>query len=97
MSAATTAVAEYNLLTVQSSPPVGIVITSSTGDGGTTNYTVTGVAYGTIVNLVAPATDPARYTFCTGRRTAWRWPTGAKTITSTMHVPMTAVAVYRAK
>ena len=32
-------------------------------DGGTTNYTVTGIAYGTSVNLQAPATDPSGYTF----------------------------------
>ena len=64
---ATTAVAVYTLnsytLTVQSTPPTGIVITSSTGHGGTTNYTVPSVAYGTSVNLAAPATDPAGYTF----------------------------------
>ena len=44
MTAATTAVAQYTVnnyaLTVQSTPPTGIVVTSSTADGGTTNYTV---------------------------------------------------------
>ena len=62
-----TAVAQYTLngytLTVQSTPPTGVVIGSSTGHGGTTNYTMTGVAYGTSVNLQAPATDPTGYTF----------------------------------
>ena len=48
--AATTAVAQYTLntytLTVQSTPPTGLSIGSSTGHGGTTNYTMPGVAPG---------------------------------------------------
>ena len=68
MDAAVTAVAEYTAnigyaLSVQSTPPTGQIITSSTFHGGMTNYTVAGVAYGTSVNLQAPATDPSGYTF----------------------------------
>ena len=63
MTAATTAVAQYTLntytLNVQSTPPTGIAVASSTGNGGTTSYTQTGIAYGASVNLQAPATDPA--------------------------------------
>ena len=55
MSAATTAVAQYTpntyTLTVQSTPPTGVAISSSTANGGTTNYTMPGLAYGTSVNL----------------------------------------------
>ena len=43
MDGATTAVAQYTLngyaLTVQSTPPTGLSIGSSTGHSGTTNYT----------------------------------------------------------
>ncbi len=49
-------------LSVQSAPPTGLSIGSSTGDSGTTNYTDV-VAYGASVNLQAPATDPAGYGF----------------------------------
>ena len=67
MTAATTAVAQYALnayaLNVQSTPPTGLSIGSSTGDGGATNYTIPVIASGASVNLQAPATDPAGYTF----------------------------------
>ena len=46
-------------LSVQSTPATGIAITSSTGDSGTTNYTVSSVPIGTSVNLAAPATAGA--------------------------------------
>ena len=94
-----TAVAQYTLntypLTAQSTPPSGVVITSSTGNNGTTPYTNT-VAYGTVVNLVAPATDPTGYTFqhWTQNGVATVLGTGPKSITFTMHMAMTAVAVY---
>ncbi len=99
MSAAITAVAVYTLntytLTVQSTPPTGIVITSSTGNNGTTSYTDT-VAYGTSVTLTAPATNPAGYNFdhWTQNGVAAVLGTGPKTITFTMHGTMTATAVY---
>ena len=48
---------------MQSTPPTGLSIGSSTGQGGTTNYTKAGVGYGTNVNLQAPAADPKGYTF----------------------------------
>ena len=98
MSAATTAVAQYTLntytLTVQSTPPTGIVITSSSADGGTTNYTKTGVAYGTSVNLQAPATDPAGYTFSHWTVNSLAQTAGQKSITLTMTAVVTAVAQY---
>src|SRR5208337_871950 len=62
VAANTTAVAQYTpnsyTLSVQSAPPTGPTIGSSTGFGGTTNYAVTGLAPGAGVNLVAPPTDP---------------------------------------
>ena len=67
MSADMTAAAQYTLndytLTIQSTPPAGLGVSSSTGDDGTTDYTVPSVPYGTIVNLQAPAVDPVGYTF----------------------------------
>ena len=82
-------------LTVQSSPPTGIAITSSTGDGGTTNYTVSSIPYGTgNVNLVAPATDPTGYTFSQWMLDGKRQPFGQKSITFPMTADATAVALY---
>ena len=98
MAAATTAVAQYTAntytLTVQSTPPTGLSIGSSTGDGGTTNYTVPTVAYGTSVNLQAPATDPAGYTFSQWTVNGAAQTAGQKSITFTMTAAMTAVAQY---
>ena len=56
MDGAMTAVAEYTAnagyaLSVQSTPPAGLRIASSTGQNGTTDYTKSGVAYGASVNL----------------------------------------------
>ncbi len=100
MSAATTAVAQYTAktytLTVQSTPPTGVVITSSTADGGTTNYTVSSVAYGTSVNLAAPATDPAGYSFSKWTVNGVAQTAGQKSITFTMAAATTAVAQYTA-
>ena len=100
MAAATTAVAQYTAktytLTVQSTPPTGIVITSSTADGGTTNYTVSSVAYGTSVNLAAPAADPAGYTFSKWTVNGVAQTAGLKSITFTMTAATTAVAQYTA-
>ncbi len=99
MAAPTTAIAEYTLntyaLTVQSTPPTGIAITSSTADGGTTNYTVSSVAYGTSVNLAAPATDPAgAYTFSQWTLNGVAQTPGQQSITFTMTAVATAVAQY---
>jgi len=44
-------------LTVNSSGASGVAITSSTGHGGTTNYSRTGLTSGTAVSLTAPATS----------------------------------------
>jgi hypothetical protein len=98
MTAATTAVAQYTLntytLTVQSTPPTGIVIASTTADGGRTNYTVSRVAYGTSVNLAAPATNPAGYTFAQWTVNGAAQTAGLKSITFTMTAATTAVAQY---
>ena len=98
LTAATTAVAVYTLnadtLAVQSAPPIGIVITSSTGDGGTTNYTVPSIVYGTSVNLQAPAADPAGYTFSRWAVNGAAQTAGQKSITFTLTAATTAVAQY---
>ena len=109
VSSAVTAVAQYTAnictLTVQATPPNGVVIASNTGDGGTTNYTAPGIAYGTIVNLTAPATDPVGYTFSqwmlngtaqTGgpQSIAFAVSADLKTITFAMSAGITAVAQY---
>ena len=98
MTAATTAVAQYTLntyaLTVQSTPPTGIAITSSTADGGTTNYTVSSVSYGATVDLAAPATDPTGYTFSCWTLNGTSQSAGQKEITTTMTAATTAVAQY---
>jgi hypothetical protein len=104
VSSDTTAVAQYTAntytLAVQSTLAAGVVITSSTACGGTTNYTAPGIAYGTIVNLAAPATDPAGYTFTqwtlTGGQQPIAFTTSAdlKSITFAISADITAVAVY---
>jgi hypothetical protein len=99
ITTATTAVAQYTLntyaLTVQSSPPTGIVIASDTGQAGTTNYTVPSVGYGTSVDLTAPATDPTGYTFSQWTVNGAAQTAGQKSITFTMPAAATtAVAVY---
>jgi hypothetical protein len=104
VSSDTTAVAQYTAntyaLTVQATPATGIVITSSTACGGTANYTTAGITYGTVVNLAAPATDPAGYTFSqwtlTGGQQHIAFTTSAdlKSITFAMSADITAVAVY---
>ena len=99
MDAAVTAVAHYTAntgytLSVQSTPPAKLVISSSTGQGGTTNYTMPGVAYGTSVNLQAPATDPAGYTFSQWTVNGAAQAAGQKSVTFTMDAAVTAVAQY---
>ena len=95
-----TAVAQYTLngytLTVQSTPPTGLSIGSSSGQGGTTNCTIPGIASGTSVNLEAPATDPAGYTFSQWTLNGAAQPDGQKSITFTMDAAVTAVAHYTA-
>ena len=95
-----TAVAEYTLngytLAVQSTPPTGLIIGSSTGQDGTTNCTIPGIASGTSVNLEAPATDPAGYTFSQWTLNGAAQPDGQKSITITMDAAVTAVAHYTA-
>ena len=99
MNGAVTAVAHYTsntgyALSVQSTPPTGLSIGSSTAHGGTTNYTKTGVAYGTSVNLQAPATDPTGYAFLQWTVNSAAQPLGQKSITLTMTAATKAVAVY---
>ncbi len=99
MKAARTAVAQYTLntyaLAVQSTPPTGVVIASSTGNNGTTSYSNT-VAYGTTVNLQAPATDPAGFTFSQWTVNGAAQTDGQKSITLAMDSAVTAVAHYTA-
>jgi hypothetical protein len=99
MDGAVTAVAKYNpgyTLSVQATPPKGLSIGSSTGQGGTTNYTTSGVAYGASVNLQAPETDPAGYTFSQWTVNGAAQTDGQKAITFTMDAAVTAVAHYTA-
>jgi hypothetical protein len=100
MRAATTATAQYVVntyaLTVQSTPPTRVVITSSSSDGGVTNYTLSSVAYGTSVKLAAPATNPAGYTFSQWTVNGAAQAAGQKSIAFTMTAAMTAVAHYTA-
>ena len=98
----TKAVAEYTPinypLTVQSTPPTGVGIVSISGDGGTTDYTVSGgVAYGTLVELAAPVTGgPVGYSFEHWTVNGTPQTTG-KTITFRMpEKAVTAEAVYTA-
>lgn len=86
-------------LTVTSTPPTGLSITSSTADGSTTPYTVPSLAYGASVNLVAPATDPPGYTFSqwTLNTSPGSYPLGQKSITfAMMGFAITATANYTA-
>lgn len=83
-------------LTVNSSGASGVQITSSTGHGGTTNYTKTGIASGTSVSLTAPqsptsgknfsswsgCTTPSAGTNCTVSMTANKTVTANYTTTS---------------
>ena len=101
MDAAVTAVAHYTAnvvytLTVQSTPPTGLSIGSSTGQNGTTNYTVPGIGYGASVNVEAPDTDPAGYAFSQWTVNGAAQPDGQKSVTLTMDAAMTAVAHYTA-
>jgi DNA-binding beta-propeller fold protein YncE len=101
MEGAVTAVAEYTanseyLLTVESTPPVKLDISSSTGQNGTTNYEVSGLTYGTSVNLQAPATDPAGHTFSQWTLNGAAQTPGEKSVTFTMDAAVTAVARYTA-
>ena len=100
MTAAATAVAQYTpsrcALAVQSAPPTGVVITSSTADGGLTNYAASGVEYGTSVTLQAPATDPVGYTFLEWTVNGVAQTAGRKSIAFTVSAAATAVAQYTA-
>ena len=93
----TTAVAGYipnYTLTVQSTPPTGVSIGSSTGDAGTTNYAVLAILQGTSVNLVAPATDPTGYAFSQWTVNGAPETSGQKSISFAMTADTTAVAQY---
>ncbi len=99
MDAAVTAVAQYTAnigyaLSVQSTPPTEAGHRFEHGPGGTTNYTKSGVAYGTSVNLQAPATDPAGYTFSQWTVNGAAQTAGQKSVTFTMDAAVTAVAQY---
>jgi hypothetical protein len=95
-----TAVAQYTLngyaLAVESTPPTGLGIASSTGQNGTTDYTVAGATYGTSVNLQASETDPAGYTFSKWTVNGAAQTAGEKSVTFTMDGAVTAVAQYTA-
>ncbi len=96
MTAGTTVVAVYVptcTLTVQSTPPTGVSVGSNTGNSGTTSYTCS-VGSGTSVNLQAPATDPAGYTFSYWTLNGAAQASDQKAITFTMTAATTAVARY---
>jgi hypothetical protein len=97
MSAATTAMATYGAinLSVQSTPPTGVVIESSTGHGGTTNYTLQRLASGSTVTLTVPDADPAGYTFYQWKIAGVAQLVGQKTIGFTISKATTVLAVYR--
>ena len=61
-----------------------------------TNYTVPDVMYGTSVNVQAPATDPAGYTFSQWTINGAAQSPGQKSVTFTMDAAITAVAEYTA-
>ena len=100
MTAARTAVAVYNpviptyTLTVNASGASGVIISSTTGHGGTTNYTKTGIASGTSVNLSAPTTDPTGYTFANWTLDGINQPAGQKSLSFSMTSDRTATAIY---
>ena len=101
MDGAMTAVAQYTAnvgytLSVQSTPPATLAISSSTGQNGTTNYTKAGIAYGASVNLQTPATDPAGYTFSQWTVNGAAQTPGQKSVTFAMDGIVTAVAEYTA-
>jgi hypothetical protein len=97
VSAATTAMATYGAinLSVQSTPPTGVVIESSTGHGGTTNYTLQRLASGSTVTLTVPDADPAGYTFYQWKIAGVAQLVGQKTIGFTISKATTVLAVYR--
>ena len=101
MTADTTAVAQYALngyvLTVESTPPAGLGIGSSTGHSGTTDYTIPGIEPGTSVNLQAPAADAGGlFTFTQWTLNGVAQSAGAPAITFTPAASTTAVAQYTA-
>jgi hypothetical protein len=82
-------------LTVESTPPTGVSITSSTADGGTTKYQKT-LSAGSPVDLQAPAIDPTGYTFSQWMLGTSAQPPGQKEIQFTLNQSQTAVAQYSA-
>jgi hypothetical protein len=97
LDTATTALASYAAinLAVQSTPPTGVVIGSSTGHGGTTNYSLQALASGTSVALTVPGADPAGYYFYQWKIAGAAQPVGQRTIGFTITAPTTVLAVYR--
>ncbi len=79
---------------MQSTPPTGLSIGSSMGEGYTTNYTIPGEECSPTVNLQAPATDPAGYTFAQWTVNGTAQTAGLKAITFGKDGPTTAVAQY---
>ena len=84
----------HSTLTVQSTPPTGVTIGSTMGEGYPTNYTIPGAECPTNVNLQAPATDPAGYTFSEWTVNGTAQTAGLKTISFVKTEPTTAVAQY---
>ena len=88
----TTASKTTYTLSVNSSGVSGVAITSSTGHGGTTNYTKTGLASGTSVTLTAPtASGGASFSSWTGCNS-----TSGATCTLSMTASKTVTAAYAA-
>ena len=102
MNAARTVTANYVLptftLTVNSSGATGVVITSGTGHGGTTNYTRT-ITQGTAVALTAPSTSGGQnfssWTGCdsVSGTTCNLTMNAARTVTANYTVPTHALTV----
>jgi uncharacterized repeat protein (TIGR02543 family) len=81
-------------LTVRSTPPKSVTISSTSGHGGSTDYTRSSIVQYSQVNLQAPTSDPAGYTFVRWTLGGVNQSAGQKSITFEMAANRTAEAVY---
>jgi len=81
-------------LTVRSTPPKGVTISSTSGHGGSTDYTRSSIVQYSQVNLQAPGSDPSGYTFVRWTLDGVNQSAGQKSITFEMTGNRTAEAVY---
>ncbi|MGO8702913.1 MAG: family 16 glycosylhydrolase, partial [Candidatus Brocadiia bacterium] len=84
----------HSTLAVQSTPPTGVSIVSTLGEGYPTNYTIPGAECPTNINLQAPATDPAGFTFSQWSVNGTAQTAGLKSLSFAKTEPTTAVAQY---